>query len=66
MIEKTTEELIKHGNIASEFDWYVNAEEYDKLATASKKILSAINKLPIGSFSLLEKEYENLKKILHG
>ena len=46
-------------------DWYVNAEEYDKLAAASKKLLSAINKLPIGSFSLLETEYENLKKALH-
>jgi len=66
MTKKFTEESILQGNTASEFEWYVNAEEYDKLATAAKKLLSAINKLPIGSFSLLEKEYENLKKILHG
>ena len=60
-----TEEPTIHGSEASKFDWYVNAEEYDKLHTAASKLLSAINKLPIGSFSLLETEYENLQKTLY-
>lgn len=61
MIEKFTEEQAEEKG-----DWYVNAEEYDKLHTAASKLLTAINKkLPIGSFSLIEKEYENLLKKLY-
>jgi hypothetical protein len=61
MIEKFTKEQANETD-----DWYVNAEEYDSLAAAAHALLSTINKkLPIGSFSLLEEEYKNLKKALY-
>jgi len=61
MIEKFTKEQAYKTD-----EWYVNAEEYDKLAAAAHALLSVINeKLPIGSFSLLEEEYKNLRKALY-
>lgn len=61
MIEKFTKEQAYKTD-----DWYVNAEEYDKLAAAAHTLLSVINeKLPIGSFSLLEEEYKKLRKALY-